>query len=146
MFPNDTGFIAVLPDDVTQPAQIANTLAFDYQTNRFLIADGSPILRSQAAAVRQWVELMLRTYLDRFRVYTGYQFGHTGEDLIGLRQVPPGFIHSELAREIDESCRLCPAIAKTSDFSFSRENRTLHVKFTITLKTGEIEEVSGIVG
>lgn len=146
MFPDDSGFVVIPPDDVTQSAQIANTLAFDYTTNRLVIADGSPVLRSEAAAVRQWVELMLRTYLGRFRVYTGYQFGHTGEDLIGMRQVPSGFIHSEMAREIREACGLCPAIEKASDFTFSRENRTLHVKFLVTLKTGEQVEVTGNVG
>ena len=64
-----------------------------------------------------------------------------------MRQVPPGFIHSELAREIREACALCPAIDRADDFSFSREGRLLHVTFSVTLKTtGETMEVSEIVG
>lgn len=147
MFPDDTGFIAVIPtDDTSQNAQIGDTLAFDYDKNQFVIVDGTPVLRSRAAAVRQWIHLMLITHLGRFTVYEGTAFGHTGEQLIGMRQVPPGFIHSELAREIREACGLCPAIEKASDFTFSRENRTLHVKFLVTLKTGEQVEVTGNVG
>lgn len=146
MFPRDAGFVPLSPDDVNQQAEIANTLAFDYEKNRFIIADGSPSVRSQAAAVRQWIALMLRTYTHRFRIYDGFDFGHSGEDLIGLKQVPLGFVHSELAREIGAACKLCPAIDRVSDFTFARKNRTLHVTFIATLKSGERLEVDGDVG
>lgn len=146
MFPSDTGFVPALPEDGNQPARVGDTLAYDYDTKRFVLADGSPQRRDGAAAVRQWVELMLRTYLGRFRVYEDTRFGHTGEDLIGMRQVPPGFIHSELAREIREACALCPAIARADNFAFTRQNRRLTVTFTVTLQTGETEEVTGVVG
>ncbi len=148
MFPDDTGFIAVIPaDDTSQDAQIGDTLAFDYDKKQFVIVDGTPVLRSRAAAVRQWIHLMLITHLDRFRVYEGTVFGHTGEQLIGMRQVPPGFIHSELAREIREACALCPAIDRADNFTFDRRDRLLHITFTVTLKeTGEALEVSEIVG
>lgn len=141
MFPDAQGFVPIPPDDTSQAAETKNTIVFDYATNRFRVIDGKPQTRDGAAAVRQWVELMLRTYLHRFSVYAGTQFGHTGEDLIGMRQAPPGFLHSELAREIREACTLCPAIEQAHDFSFSRQGRSLLVHFTVTLKTGEQEEV-----
>lgn len=148
MFPDDTGFIAVIPaDDTSQDVQIGDTLAFDYDKKQFIVVDGTPVLRSRAAAVRQWIHLMLITHLDRFTVYEGTVFGHTGEQLIGMLQVPPGFIHSELAREIREACALCPAIDRVDNFTFDRRDRLLHITFTVTLKaTGEILEVSEIVG
>lgn len=148
MFPDDTGFIAAIPaDDTSQDVQIGDTLAFDYDKKQFIVVDGTPVLRSRAAAVRQWIHLMLITHLDRFAVYEGTVFGHTGEQLIGMRQVPPGFIHSELAREIREACALCPAIDQADNFTFDRRDRLLHITFTVTLKaTGEILEVSEIVG
>lgn len=148
MFPDDTGFIAAIPaDDTSQDVQIGDTLAFDYDKKQFIVVDGTPVLRSRAAAVRQWIHLMLITHLDRFTVYEGTVFGHTGEQLIGMLQVPPGFIHSELAREIREACALCPAIDRVDNFTFDRRDRLLHITFTVTLKaTGEILEVSEIVG
>ena len=146
MFPDTQGFVPVPPNDNSQVAETKNTIIFDYETNRFRVIDGAPRTRDGVAAVRQWVALMLRTYRDRFTVYQGTQFGHTGEDLIGMRQAPPGYLHSELAREIREGCKLCPAIARTDDFSFSRQGRSLLVQFTVTLKTGEQTEVDGIVG
>lgn len=146
MFPDTQGFVPIPPDDTSQPAETKNTIVFDYKTNRFRVIDGKPQTRDGAAAVRQWIELMLRTYRDRFTVYAGTQFGHTGEDLIGMRQAPPGFLHSELAREIREGCKLCPAIERADNFSFSRQGRSLLVHFTVTLKTGEQEEVSHNVG
>lgn len=146
MFPDFEGFVPIPPDEDSQPAVICDTLAFDYDKNRFVLVDGTPALRDRSAAVRQWLHLMLLTYLGRFRVYEGAAFGHTGEQLIGMRQVPPGFVHSELAREIREACALCPAIARADDFDFTREGRLLHVTFTVTLHTGETVEVSEIVG
>ena len=141
MFPDTQGFVPIPPDDTSQPAEIKNTIVFDYKTNRFRVIDGKPQTRDGAVAVRQWIELMLRTYLHRFTVYAGTQFGHTGEDLIGMRQAPSGYLHSELAREIREACALCPAIRQAHDFSFSRQGRSLLVHFTVTLRTGEQEEV-----
>ncbi len=45
MFPDDTGFIAVIPaDDTSQDAQIGDTLAFDYDKKQFVI--GAPFARS----------------------------------------------------------------------------------------------------
>ena len=42
MFPDDTGFIAVIPaDDTSQDAQIGDTLAFDYDKKQFVIVDGT---------------------------------------------------------------------------------------------------------
>lgn len=142
MFPDSRGFVPVPPDDNSQSAETKNTIIFDYDVNRFRVVDGKPQTRDGAAAVRQWIELMLRTHLDRFAVYQGTGFGHSGENLIGMRQAPPGYLHSELAREIREACALCPAIRQAHDFEFSREGRTLVVRFTVTLHTGEMEEVS----
>lgn len=148
MFPSEDGFAAV--QTATEAAQTicGRSVAFDYAAGRFRFTDGAADEVTGAEAVRQWVELMLRSYRGRFRVYEGFSFGHTGEDLIGLRAVPPGFIHSELAREIREACALCPMIERADDFSFSRteKGRLLTVTFTVTLKTGEQEEVTGVVG
>lgn len=146
MFPDETGFATVFPAAADAPVTLGNTLAFDDTKNRFVIADGAPVRRTDAEAVRQWIRLMLRTYRGRFRVYADTVFGHTGEDLIGMRQVPRGFIHSELAREIREACALCPVIQSADNFAFSRQGRTLTVTFDVTLTTGETEEVTGIVG
>lgn len=146
MFPGDAGFVPVPPESNADAPETRNTIIFDCQTQRFAVVDGAPQVRDGTAAVRQWIELMLRTYRDRFAVYRDTRFGHTGEDLIGMRQAPPGYLHSELAREIREACKLCPAIARADQFDFQRQGRTLVVRFVVTLKTGEQEEVSGIVG
>lgn len=146
MFPDAAGFVPAPPESNAQAPKTKNTIIFDYQTKRFCVVDGAPQVRDGVAAVRQWIELMLLTYRDRFAVYQNTRFGHTGEDLIGLRQAPPGYLHSELAREIREGCKLCPAIARADQFTFTRQGRSLIVRFTVTLKTGEQEEVSGIVG
>lgn len=146
MFPDDTGFVTSLPDGGSGAAGTGDTLAFDYAAARFVLTDGSPDRQNGAAAVRQWVHRMLTTYRGRFAVYAGTRFGHTGEDLIGMRQAPDGFIHSELAREIREACALCPAIERADDFTFARAGRQLHVRFTVTLRTGEEMEVSADVG
>lgn len=146
MFPAGTGFVSVPPESNANDPKTRNTILFDYQTERFCVVDGAPQVCDGITAVRQWIELMLRTYRDRFVVYQATRFGHRGEDLIGMRQAPPGYLHSELAREIREACKLCPTIARADQFVFARQGRRLIVRFTVTLKTGEQEEVSGVVG
>ena len=143
IFPTSDGFIAFPPDDHTlQAARAGDTPAFDFETGRFILQDGSPELRSGAPAVRQWFELMLRTYLGRYKVYEGQTFGHSAEDLIGTREFPDGFIRSEIEREIVESAAQNPAIKSTFGFSFARNGRSLEVSCTVELQDGEQVEVS----
>lgn len=121
----------------TESSAVGISFAFDYATNTFPMVDGSPKQNSGAAAVLQWLELLVRTIPGKCAVYD-QAFGVDVTKLIGQKEVPSGALLSEVKREITEGAALCPAIDSVTDFGLSGDT----VSFTVTLKSGEESEVS----
>lgn len=122
----------------TQGETLGASLAFDYTENKFQLVDGSPKVITSLQAVRQWLELFVRTGLGKYKVYDGTAFGVDVSPLIGKKQVPRGAILSEIKREISEGVRLCPAVA--SVYGFVLEGET--ISFIVRLRSGEEAGVS----
>lgn len=121
--------------------EVKRSFVFDFKTGQHLIQGGMVAETTKLQAVEQWIELMLRTTLDKYAVYRDTVFGHTAEKYIGYRELPFGFIESELEREIREACTLNPAIETLSDFKVVRTVRGLDVTFNAHLKDKEILKV-----
>lgn len=135
----------VFPSDI--PAQTATDIgrvpAFDSTTNRFLTVDGALKERSGVAAVRQWIDLMLRQQIDRVPIYCTSADAKLGidRDLLGTR-LPSGLVVAELERNVRETMSYCPAIRTVRDLTVSRRGRACHVEFTAVLYDEETVEVS----
>lgn len=121
-----------------QRETLGASFVFDYTENRFQLVDGSPKVVTSVQAVKQWLELFVRTGLGKYKVYDGTAFGVDVSPLIGKKQVPRGAILSEIKREIGEGVRLCPAV--TSVYGFALEGET--ISFTVRLRSGEEAGVS----
>ena len=128
------------PEETTSRAAEATggcTLAFDYQTRQFRLVDGSPVRMTGLAAVQQWVELLVRTLPDRYPVYGTTGFGVSTDRIIGHKQVPRGYVASELWREIREGCAMNPNIQTVYGFRMEREQEKAVIYFTCKLYDGE---------
>lgn len=135
----------VIPTDV--PVQTAESIgrvpAFDSTTERFLLTDGALVERSGRAAVRQWIDLMLRQQIDRVPIYRTDSETKIGIDrsLLGSR-LPTGLASAEIERNVRETMSYCPAIRAVRDLTVTRRSRSCHVEFTAVLHDGESVEVS----
>ena len=143
----------VIPDEL--PAQIADSIgrspAFvfhaDGRAGSFELIDGAVREVHGVAAVRQWLDMMLRQKPGAVPIYRTSGTVQPGVDAANLdRKVPEGYVFAEIERNVRETAVFCPAIRTVGDFSFSRARRGVEVRFTVWLHTGEQEEVSAYVG
>jgi len=121
-----------------QSSRIGRSFLFDFNTGQHKIVDGAVTECDELTAIKQWLKLMVRTTLSKYKVYQGAAFGHSAESFIGRRTLPKGFVASELEREIAESCNLCPAIERVGNFEITRTTRGMVIAFTAYLVNGEL--------
>lgn len=123
-------------------SRIKKSFVFDYKKGQFQMADGSPQEATELQAIEQWLELLLRTKLDKYKIYQNTGFGTSVEDYIGQTYLPQAFIESELEREINEACNsLCPAIDYVDGFTITTEKRKTIFSFICHLKNSDVLEV-----
>ena len=132
-------------EQMAQSSHIGRSFLFDFDTGQHRVVDGAVKECDELTAVRQWLDLMVRTALDKYKVYENTGFGNSAEKFIGRRTLPKGFAASELEREIKESCKLCPAIERAGNFNIERTTRGMEIAFTAYLVNGELLEVKNSV-
>lgn len=144
MFPTDTDFESIKISTANeQSSKIGRSFLFDFKTGQHQITDGKVVECDQLQAIRQWLELLVRTTVDKYQVYKDTGFGTTWEQYVGRRNLPLGFVVSEMEREISEAAiKLNPAIASVQDFEAERTTRGLIITFTAALKDKQLMEVS----
>lgn len=131
-------------EDIKQPIAVENigkSFVYDHKKHAFVMLDGSPKECNQADAVKEWISMMLRLNKNSCKVFENTNLGISKDELIGSRTLPAGFARSELIREIQEMLLLCPVIASSYNYVFTRKKRTMEIAFTVSLHTGETLEV-----
>ena len=131
-------------EDINAPVAVENigiSFVYDHESNNFIMVDGSPKECNQAEAVMEWIAMWLRLNRNSCKVFEDTNLGISKDELIGSRTMPAGFARSELIREIQEMLLLCPAIASSYNYVFTRQKRTMQIAFTVSLHTGETLEV-----
>lgn len=123
-------------------SKIGRSFLFDYKKKQFVIMDGNVVEPSELEAIKQWLELLLRTALDKFIIYRGRAFGTTMENYIGIKSLPNGFIESELERELAEAIGLCGAIERINSISTTRARNAFKIDLSVELKNKQLLEVS----
>ena len=122
----------------TQTAELGMSLKFDYETERFVLVDGTNVIPSKIDSIKQWIELFIRTELMKYGVYTEV-FGIDTTGILGYR-LPQGYRIAEIMRRTNEGIlELCPGVVSVSDWSFDMG----HFEFTVTTDTGEEVRISG---
>lgn len=83
-------------------------------------------------AIRQTAVLTLATERYEFNIYSN-QYGVELMDLFGENMQ---YVMSEIKRRVDEALRQDDRVTGVGNFEFTRDKRTLHVKFTVTSTAG----------
>ena len=144
MFPVDETDFEIEVKTEEELAKVGRSFSFDYSTKNFNITDGAISEPTNIEAVKQWVELLIRTRPGKYPIY-GESFGVSTDELIGYKSMPIGFIYSEIKREIQDGLKLNPSIDSMDNYNASRDNGVLTISFTVYLKDGANTEVSVIV-
>lgn len=102
---------------------------------------------SGAAAVRRWLELMLRQKPGAVPIYRTDGETQPGVEAASLdRRAPEGWAFAEIEQDIRDTAAFCPAIRTVDGFRFTRLRHGVEVRFTAHLHTDETLEVRTNVG
>lgn len=135
MFPSiDLSLINTTENDEMQLSNnhVGRSFAFDYENKCFIFANGNNKDTTQVDAIKQWIELFIRTRSDKFAIYNS-DFGVRLAGLLGYR-LPRSYVLAEIKKRIVNGIlNGCPAVVSVTDWVFSKGR----FSFTVTTNTGE---------
>ena len=137
MFPNDVDILDV-PINTVDDTQddtlstIGRSIKFDYDKKEFIVDEGKLVEPSKIDSIKQWIELYIRTEINKYAGYTD-SFGIDTRGLLGYR-LPRGYQVAEIMRRINEGILTkCPDVKSVSDWDFDKGT----FSFKVTTNTGE---------
>lgn len=137
MFPNDVDILDV-PINTVDDTQddtlstIGRSIKFDYDKKEFIVDEGKLVEPSKIDSIKQWIELYIRTEINKYAIYTD-SFGIDTRGLLGYR-LPRGYQVAEIMRRINEGILTkCPDVKSVSDWDFDKGT----FSFKVTTNTGE---------
>ena len=137
MFPNATG-ISILEERAIIKNNMGKSFLFDFSKGDFELQDGQPVISDEETSIKVWIEKILRTEKNRYKIYDGTVYGCQIEDLIIGNNYPASFVESELQREVSEAILQHPKISSIADFQINRLINSAEVTFSVILKTGAV--------
>ena len=93
--------------------------------------------------VKMYVQVLLRTAYEKFKIYKNTEFGMTYFNYRGQRNLPQGFIESEIKREIETSLFKLNIVERIQNFSSKLTSIEFKCNFEIILKDGQIVRIEG---
>lgn len=139
MFPKINVTIDNTKED--KPITLGKCFKFDFEKGQHIIVDGKFVECDFKENIRHFIQVVLRTKKDTFKVYTvdeDEDFGLSIYNELGNKIFHKGYILSETKREITEQLLNHPFIKEVNNFDFKFENTVLTVTFNCYLQNNEI--------
>lgn len=143
MFPEintDIDRLSTINADTAEIKPLGKSFVFNFKIGKHDIIDGRLKECTFVENISQWIEVILRTELNKYKIYTEDEtedFGISIYKYIGQRNIPLIYLSSELKREIEEQLLQHRFIESITNYSTERMNRGLHIQFTVVLKNSE---------
>jgi hypothetical protein len=93
--------------------------------------------------VKMYAQILLRTAYEKFKIYKNTEFGMTYFNYRGRRDLPQGFMESEIKREIETNLLKLNVVERIQDFSARLTSVDFECNFEIILKDGQTVEIEG---
>lgn len=118
---------------------------FDFKKKKIVIKDGKVVMATKIEQVMQWIELLIRTEIDKYAVYKDTDFGMTNlYALKGHSLFETPFFLMELERELKEKIEKKDEISAVTNITTDYGFNNLIVSITAILKSGETLTVSEV--
>ncbi|MGL4672616.1 DUF2634 domain-containing protein [Cetobacterium sp.] len=113
-------------------------ILFDFKAKRVVLKDGKVVFADKIKQVQQWIELLIKTETDKYRVYDETDFGMTNlYALRGHSLFESPFFLMELEREIKEKIENKDDVSSVTNISTEYNFNQLLITITVELTTGE---------
>ena len=137
MFPSSASGTSILEERAIK-SNMGKSYSFNFSKGDFEMQDGQPVISDEETSIKVWIEKILRTEKNRYKIYDGTPYGCQLEDLIIGNNYPASFVESELQREVSEAILQHPKISSIADFQINRLINSAEVTFSVILKTGAV--------
>lgn len=108
---------------------------FDFDNNKYLLKDGKLIETTKTEAIQQFVRWTLKTIIKKYKIYDeDYGMDYS---FVGYRNLPFGFVNSELKRQIEEQLTTHPLINSILNYKSYKESTSLYVEFVLVTTENE---------
>lgn len=108
---------------------------FDFKNKRLVMKDGKIIYCTELEKIKQWVELLLRTELDKYKVYVYSDFGmETIYKYRGYQVGTSNFAKSEIKRELKSKIERHKGIERVKNLKVDSNFNTVNIELTLVLK------------
>ena len=108
---------------------------FDFDNNKYLLKDGKLIETTKTEAIQQFVRWTLKTIIKKYKIYDeDYGMDYS---FVGYRNLPFGFVNSELKRQIEEQLTTHPLIKSILNYKSYRESTSLYIEFVLVTTENE---------
>lgn len=146
IFPKINNHILQIEENKT--ISLGKCFKFDFEKGKHIILDGKFIECDFKENIRHFLQVVLRTKINAFKVYTvdeDEDFGLSIYNHIGNKIYHKGFILSEMKREMTEQLLNHPFIKNIDNFTFDFENTLLTINFNCYLQNDDTLNISEVV-
>ena len=130
MFPNSAN---VNLNNETKSSSGTKSYLFDFDSGEFVVRDGKLVECDGIAAIKIWIEKILRTEKGRYPIYNDTEYGCHLEDLIIGNSYTAEFIEAELKREIEDALKQNLQITSVTNFEITRDTNAITVTLEVVL-------------
>lgn len=131
-------------EEIATPStdKLGKVFLFNHKQGRHVLRDGKLVEATELEAVKQWIELLLKTQIDKYKIYQDTYFGLSTTELVGKKEYPIMILQSMIEQEIKEKATEHILIKSILGFKIDRTDRGLTISFKVVLKNGNTQGVT----
>lgn len=131
--------------DTPKKTTLGRCFLFDFDKKKHVTKDGKLVECTKQEAIQQWVELLIRTGIQKYAIYRNTDFGLSIDELIGNKQYPLIMLQAELEMELKEKLANHVLIEGMEGFRTERLENGLKITFRLVLVDGSTQGVDAVV-
>jgi hypothetical protein len=134
-------------DSTTEEIENINTVnpAFDYENKNIILKDGKVTFYTGKEKIQQWIKLLIRTEVDKYRIYEDTEFGLANfYNLLGHQLFNSSYGISEMKAELQEKIEAKEEVSSVEDITITYKSNKLYIELTVIVdeETLEMEVVA----
>ena len=120
------------PEIENEPKRTTYSPLFDFEKKKMVLKDGKVVLVSGKEKIKQWIELLIRTEVDKYKVYQDTGFGLTNlYNLQGHQLFTSNYGISEMKSELKRSIEAKEEVTSVQNIVISNNFDKLKIELTV---------------
>jgi hypothetical protein len=114
--------------------------AFDYENKKIILKDGKVTFYTGKEKVQQWIKLLIRTEVEKYKVYVGTEFGLADfYNLLGHQLFSSSYGISEMKAELQEKIEAKEEVSSVENITITYKYNKLYIELTVVVDEETLE-------